>query len=355
MPLQALRDESRFRAGVEDVIILPLAIAAVAAKRIFAAAISVLVRLLDYAFLIAMQLARLPLFVIRILLDGAIAGVQGLLGFLPMSDENRRNWQDFIRQKWSRIRQMISYKAFEEAVHRIFESGMEWVFRKCRTLRPRAALYVLAGAVLWLPISLGLATAIHAALLAYATSLPPWMQLLHPLATVIAKSKLLVLPAYPAAWPQAKKDPLIQMVARGYESFEQLFLIQKLEYRYGQAKQGMAKLADALIRALHSVGLIYLSNVVWSSLSATVSPAARAVHGRMRDLVERLSRAWLIGPAVRSYFNTIPRRNEKLSEKAKAAFERWSIKFSAEYYEAKAQEEAARAGSKQIGQLRSFG
>ena len=32
---------------------------------------------------------------------------------------------------------------------------------------------------------------------------PSWIQLLHPVATVIAKSKLLVLPAYPAAWPQA--------------------------------------------------------------------------------------------------------------------------------------------------------
>ena len=39
----------------------------------------------------------------------------------------------------------------------------------------------------------------HAVLFAKVTSWPAWMQLLHPLATVIAKSKLLVLPVYPAA------------------------------------------------------------------------------------------------------------------------------------------------------------
>src|SRR3979411_966995 len=57
---------------------------------------------------------------------------------------------------------------------------------------------------------------LHAVLIAEAASLPPWMQLLHPLATIIAKSKLLVLPAYPAAWPQAKKHPFVQASFRFY-------------------------------------------------------------------------------------------------------------------------------------------
>ena len=70
-------------------------------------------------------------------------------------------------------------------------------------MSPGAALLVILGAVLWLPISFGVATLLHAVLLAKATSLPAWMQLLHPIGTIIAKSKLLVLPVYPAAWPQA--------------------------------------------------------------------------------------------------------------------------------------------------------
>ncbi len=89
---------------------------------------------------------------------------------------------------------------------------MAGVFRKCRHLRPNTAtLLVILGAVLWLPISFGIATVMHAVLFAKLTSWPTWMQLLHPLATVIAKSKLLVLPVYPAAWPQAKRHPLVQL------------------------------------------------------------------------------------------------------------------------------------------------
>jgi predicted ATPase len=39
---------------------------------------------------------------------------------------------------------------------------MERVFVRCRKLTPRTALYVIMAAVLWLPVSIGLATAIHA-------------------------------------------------------------------------------------------------------------------------------------------------------------------------------------------------
>src|SRR5207249_9814468 len=70
------------------------------------------------------------------------------------------------------------FRSFEQALHDAFEAGMAWVFRKCRRLTPTGALLVLALAVLWLPISFGTATALHASLIAQATSLPAWMQLL---------------------------------------------------------------------------------------------------------------------------------------------------------------------------------
>jgi hypothetical protein len=114
-----------------------------------------------------------------------------------------------------RFRRNISYQAFEHALHHAFEAGMAWVFRKCRRLTPSGALLVIAVALLWLPISFGIATALHATLIARAKSLPAWMQLLHAFATFIAKSKLLVLPVYPAAWPQAKEHP----ICRGFSSF----------------------------------------------------------------------------------------------------------------------------------------
>src|SRR5216683_4134972 len=66
--------------------------------------------------------------------------------------------------------------------------------------------------------------------------LAAWMQLLHPLATVIAKSKLLVLPVYPAAWPQAKRHWLVQLVFKGYETLKRVYVIKKIGFRYRQAE-----------------------------------------------------------------------------------------------------------------------
>src|SRR6202022_3094224 len=125
---------------------------------------------------------------------------------------------------------------------------MACVFRKCRHLTPNTALLVILGAVLWLPISFGAAAAMHAVLFAKVTSWPAWMQLLHPLATIIAKSKLLVLPIYPAAWPQAKKHPFMQTLAGGYRNFKTLFLIRKTRHRYRQTEHAIERIADVMAR-----------------------------------------------------------------------------------------------------------
>ena len=84
----------------------------------------------------------------------------------------------------------------------------------------------------------------HAVLLANAALLPAWMQLLHPIATIIAKSKLLVLPAYPAAWPQAKKHAWVQAVFRCMHRIAALDSIRKTVHRYEQSKQAVAQARD---------------------------------------------------------------------------------------------------------------
>jgi hypothetical protein len=176
---------------------------------------------------------------------------------------------------------------------------MAWVFRKCRHLTPNTALLVILGAVLWLPISFGAATAMHAVLFAKLTSWPAWMQLLHPLATVIAKSKLLVLPVYPAAWPQAKKNSFVQLVVKGYQNIKRLYVIRKVGFRYRQAEIASIAVVERLER---TVGI------------------ASAVR-------------WLRNAHVAEHFGV-----EKPTQKLQSFFSRWSIKFSAEYYEAKEQQ-----------------
>ncbi len=49
-------------------------------------------------------------------------------------------------------------------------------------------------------------------------------------------SKLLVLPVYPAAWPQAKKHRFVQLVFKSYETIKCLYVIKKVGFRYRQAE-----------------------------------------------------------------------------------------------------------------------
>jgi hypothetical protein len=298
-------EERRFRGGPDDVIIFPFVVAALTAKILIQRSVSILIEILDYAFPLLIQLVRAPLFAARILGDGIVATLKGALSFLPISEATRQRWRELILQKWSWLRQHITYKAFEEALHRAFEAGMAWVFRKCRHLTPGAALLVIVGAVLWLPISFGAATAMHVLLLAKVTSWPAWVQFLHPLATLLAKSKLLVLPVYPAAWPQAKKHPFFQIVFKSYLMFKSLYLVKKTGFRYRQTERGATAVNDKLAGVADIIGL------------------TRAA----------------------TWFRTLPAVEnpdvKKPSEALRSFFERWSVKFTAKYYEDKERDSVA--------------
>jgi hypothetical protein len=159
---------------------------------------------------------------------------------------------------------------------------------------------VILGAVVWLPLSFGIATAMHAVLFAKVTAWPAWMQLLHPLATIIAKSKLLVLPVYPAAWPQAKQHPFVQLVFKIYERIQSLYVVRKVSFRYKQAE--------------------IAGNATFERLERTAGLASG-----MR---------WLRNAHVTEHLGV-----QRPTQKLRSFFSRWSIKFSAEYYEAKEEQE----------------
>ncbi|WP_426615923.1 hypothetical protein [Bradyrhizobium sp. McL0616] len=292
----AWTEESRFRGALDDVVIIPLVVITLATNKILRFVLSILMRMLDYAFPFAMQIVWLPLFAARVLGHVIVTVIDGAVRLLPLSEAKRRQWTRSIRRNWLWVRRKISYRAFEQAIHKSFEGGMAWVFRKCRHLTPNTALLVILCAVLWLPISFGAATAMHAVLFAKVASLPAWMQLLHPLATVIAKSKLLVLPVYPAAWPQAKKHPLVQLVLKGYDIIKRLYVIRKVGFRYRQAE------------------IAGIAGVERLERTAGLTSAVR----------------WLREAHVAEQFGV-----EKPTQELRSFFARWSIKFSAEYYEAK--------------------
>src|SRR5215212_5978820 len=155
-----------FTVGVEDVVIVPLAAAALAVKQALTSALTLLIRLLDLLFPILLQLMRFPLFTLRILGDGIITLSKAVVAILPVGRARRAAWREWISIYWALLRQKISYHAFEQWLHHAFENGMAWVFETCRTLTPRSALIVIFGAVLWLPVSFGAATLLHGVLLA---------------------------------------------------------------------------------------------------------------------------------------------------------------------------------------------
>jgi hypothetical protein len=332
--------ERRLSAGVEDLVIVPLVVIALAVSKLLKAVISILIYVLDYAFPILLQLMRIPLLTARLIGDGMELLFEGVVRCLPVSSAKRDALRARVRQQWIWFRRNISYQAFEHALHRAFEAGMAWVFRKCRTLTPGGALLVIAVALLWLPISFGAATALHATLIARAKSLPAWMQLLHPFALFIAKSKLLVLPVYPAAWPQAKQHPIVHRFFQFCRYCISFAVIQKVRYRYQQTERGAAVVAASVGRAAARIGLAYWFNAMRVPLTDMLTWIRRPWPDVMLRLLETFSGAPLMGPIVNRYFARYGSMySTRPSEQVRGLFERWSIKFSADYYEAKEREE----------------
>lgn len=335
----------RFGAGIDDAIILPLVLIGLAAKKLFHAALSVVIHVLDYAFPILLQVARFPLFTVRIIGDAVAALLKGVVRFLPMPGPRRDAWRAWVTRHWSWLKQKISYKAFEAAVHHAFEGGMAWVFRRCRTLSPGGALLVLAGAVVWFPASFAGATALHAYLFAEAATLPAWMQLLHPVATLLAKTKLLVLPAYPAAWPQAKKHGAVQATFRCCLYVAALHPVRKTGYRYRQTERAAADAGTVLGRTADRVGLSHLAARLLAGFNGLAAWTGKAVRATTERIVRGASALPLLGPVVRRYathYDDAERQETgRLSQRVGGFFERWSIKFTPAYYEAKDRHAAA--------------
>jgi hypothetical protein len=245
-----------------------------------------------------------------------------------------------VREQWIWFRRNISYQAFEHALHHAFETGMAWVFRKCRRLTPSGALMVIAVALLWLPVSFGTATALHAILIARAKSLPAWMQLLHPFATLIAKSKLLVLPVYPAAWPQAKEHPIVQRFFQFCRYCMSLAVVNKARYRYQQTERGTAVVAIGVGRAAALIGLTGLLNAMRVPLTDMLTWIRKPWPDVILRLMETFSGAPLVSSILNRYFALDGSMySTRPSEQVRGLFERWSIKFSADYYEAKDREQ----------------
>jgi hypothetical protein len=219
---------------------------------------------------------------------------------------------------------------------------MSWVFRTCRDLTPRSALLVICGAAAWFPITFGTSTVMHAFLLTNATTLPTWMQIFHFPVALMAKSKILVLPVYPAAWPQAKQYWLVRRVQDLYRALKQFAVVQRLAVRYRQTQFGAGRLRAFIAKGVASLGLDRASETASRYHREAAARSARRSRRMALRAAASASPFWLIGPylseLVARYSETVPASALKPSEKIRSVYARWAIKFTPGYYEAKERE-----------------
>jgi hypothetical protein len=77
----AWTEESRFRGAFDDVIIIPLVFVTLPANKILRFILSIVMRLLDYAFPLAMQIVWLPLFAAKVLGNVIVTVTSPAVGF----------------------------------------------------------------------------------------------------------------------------------------------------------------------------------------------------------------------------------------------------------------------------------
>jgi hypothetical protein len=238
--------DHRWRIGIDDAIILPMVLSAFLATTLYQAAVFVMPVLSALVSTLFSRVIACPWLVAVAAGDG-IAWMLKWLSNLPLRPRARgEEWRNLVDRRWSRLRQRMSYEAIAMRARNVLRRGTDRAFQRCGALSPRAALFVIASVMLWLPLSAAISIGIHTILLTNAASLPAWIQLLHPVATVIAKSKLLVLPAYLAAWPQAKKHAWVQAAFRWAHRIAELDCMRKAAHRYRQTKQAVAQVGESI-------------------------------------------------------------------------------------------------------------
>jgi hypothetical protein len=232
--------QGRFTAGLDDAVILPLVLIACLATLLCQAALVILAVAFDLV-------SALLLGLMTLLLRAAVAAGDGMAWLIKRLTPAAPG-RDLMDRRWSGLRQRMSSAAVAATARRALREAMAPLFRRCGALSPGIALLVIAGAMLWLPLSAAISLGMHAVLLAKAASLPAWAQLLHPVATVIAKSKILLVPVYPAAWPQARKHAWVEAAFRCSDRVATLACAAKTAHRYRQVARALSQAGNGLRR-----------------------------------------------------------------------------------------------------------
>src|SRR5205807_6725799 len=119
-----------------------------------------------------------------------------------------------------------------------------------------------------------------------------------------------------------------------------LDVIQKVQYRHQQTEGGAAVVAASVGRSAVRIGLADWFKATWVPLTDMLTWMRRPWPDVMLRLLETFSGGPLVSSIMDRYFARYGRvYSTPPSEQVRGLFERWSTKFSADYYEAKDREE----------------
>jgi hypothetical protein len=120
-----------------------------------------------------------------------------------------------------------------------------------------------------------------------------------------------------------------------------LDVIQKVRYRYQQTEPGAAVVANSVRRAAARIGLADWFNAMRVPVTDMLTWIRKHWPDVMLRLLETFSGAPLVSSIADRYFARYGSvYSMRPSEQVRGLFERRSIKFSADYYEAKDREES---------------
>jgi hypothetical protein len=111
-----------------------------------------------------------------------------------------------------------------------------------------------------------------------------------------------------------------------------------MQFRFGQGEAAMNRTAERM-------GLIRTWTFVRNAVNRTVAAIDAGFRAALRPVFRLLAKVPLMGSVIRSYASHYDRAGaappQRLSQKIKAFFEKWEIKFTPAYYEAREKEHAA--------------
>jgi hypothetical protein len=148
LDIRAPAEQSPFRTGIDDTVILPLVLVALLANALYRAARLIVPLAFDLVSALFLRVLTFPLLVAAMLGDGTAWLTKRRAGASSLPGAKRDASHDPGTRCSPGLRQRITHRAIADAVQGRLREAISRGFQKCEALSPQAALLVIASATL---------------------------------------------------------------------------------------------------------------------------------------------------------------------------------------------------------------